>query len=98
VLEIHDDGPGVPRRHEVRVWERFERGPNRLNAAVPGSGIGLAIVEAIAKSHGGSAEYRLSDELGGACFSVTLPGRVSHVETPSMTHSQHQTVPAQPVI
>jgi len=98
VLEVHDDGPGVPRRHEVRVWERFERGPNRLNAAVPGSGIGLAIVEAIAKSHGGSAEYRLSDELGGACFSVTLPGRVSQIERPSIARTQPQAVPARPVI
>jgi signal transduction histidine kinase len=93
VLEVHDDGPGVPRRHEVRVWERFERGPNRLNAAVPGSGIGLAIVDVIAKSHGGSADYRISEELGGACFSVNLPGRVSYAEDSSMTHRPHRAVP-----
>jgi signal transduction histidine kinase len=77
VLEVHDDGSGIPRRYEVRVWERFERGPNRLNASVPGSGIGLAIVQAIAKAHGGSATYRTSEELGGACFAVALPGRGS---------------------
>ncbi len=73
-FEVHDDGPGVPRRHEVRVWERFERGPNRLNAVTPGSGIGLAIVRAIAEAHGGSASYRTSEILGGACFFVTVPG------------------------
>ncbi|MGI9529227.1 MAG: hypothetical protein ACR2NG_05900 [Acidimicrobiia bacterium] len=38
-FEVHDNGPGIPRRHEVRIWDRFDRGPNRLNAAVPGSGI-----------------------------------------------------------
>ena len=80
LLEVHDDGQGVPRRFEVRVWDRFERGPNRLNASVPGSGIGLAIIQAIASAHGGSASYRLSEELGGACFFVTLPGRASVAE------------------
>jgi signal transduction histidine kinase len=77
IIEVHDDGPGIPKRHEVRVWDRFERGPNRLNAAIPGSGIGLAIVHAIAVAHGGTATYHRSDELGGACFVVFLPARAS---------------------
>lgn len=75
-LEVHDDGPGVPKKYELVIWDRFERGPNRLNASVPGSGIGLAIVDAIARAHGGTASYRRSEELGGACFAVHLPGRV----------------------
>ena len=77
VIEVHDDGRGIPRRHEVRVWDRFERGPNRLNAAIPGSGIGLAIVRAIAGAHGGTAEYTTSAPLGGACFIVRLPSRAA---------------------
>jgi len=80
-FEVHDDGRGLPRRYEVRVWDRFERGPNRLNATVPGSGIGLAVVSAIAQAHGGSSAYRASEILGGACFSVTLPGRATHDPT-----------------
>jgi signal transduction histidine kinase len=79
ILEVHDNGDGVPRRFEVVVWDRFERGPNRLNASIPGSGIGLAIVQAIAKAHGGSAVYRASEELGGACFAITLPGRATAI-------------------
>lgn len=96
-IEIHDDGPGVPRRHEVRVWERFERGPNRLNAGIPGSGIGLAIVRAIATAHGGSATYRTSERLGGACFAVYLPGRASLAA--DSAHDPHvvQVVPIRPV-
>lgn len=74
VIEVHDDGPGVPKKFELTIWERFERGPNRLNATVPGSGIGLAVVDAIARSHGGQSGYRPSGLLGGACFTITIPG------------------------
>jgi signal transduction histidine kinase len=76
VIEVHDNGPGVPRRYELLIWERFERGPNRLNATTPGSGIGLAIVDAVARAHSGSTAYRKSERLGGACFAVELPGRI----------------------
>ena len=91
-FEVHDNGGGIPRRHEVRVWERFDRGPNRLNASVPGSGIGLAIVRAIAEAHGGSATVRTSEDLGGACFSVHLPGRGSHEPTPTASKDDTATV------
>jgi signal transduction histidine kinase len=77
IIEVHDDGDGIPRRYEVRVWDRFERGPNRFNSSVPGSGIGLSIVLAIAAAHGGTAKYRRSERLGGACFEVRLPGRAA---------------------
>ncbi|HSO50041.1 MAG TPA: ATP-binding protein, partial [Acidimicrobiia bacterium] len=52
------------------------RGAHRLNAVTPGMGIGLAIVQAIAEAHGGRAEYGRSDRLGGACFTLTIPGCV----------------------
>lgn len=76
ILEVHDTGPGVPKKHELLIWDRFERGPNRYNAVVPGTGIGLAVVTAIAEAHGGTVGYRRSTELGGSCFSIELPGRV----------------------
>ncbi len=75
-IEVHDNGPGVPKKYELAVWERFERGANRLNAQTPGSGIGLAVVDAITKAHGGDTGYRQSERLGGACFRVVLPNRV----------------------
>jgi signal transduction histidine kinase len=77
VVEVHDAGPGVPKKYELTIWDRFERGPNRYNAAVPGTGIGLAMVKSIAIAHGGRASYRRSDRLGGACFIVEFPGRVA---------------------
>lgn len=75
-VEVHDSGPGVPTRFESVIWQRFERGANRFNASTPGLGIGLAIVRAVARSHGGTAFYRQSELLGGACFSLNLPGSV----------------------
>ncbi len=77
VVEVHDSGPGVPKKYELTMWDRFERGPNRYNAAVPGTGIGLAMVKNIALAHGGRAGYRQSERLGGACFAVEFPGRVT---------------------
>lgn len=73
IFEIHDNGPGVPTRYEASIWERFERGAHRLDSTTPGLGIGLSIVQAVVESHGGRADYRLSERLGGACFVLTIP-------------------------
>lgn len=85
VLEVHDDGLGVPKRYEIVIWDRFERGAHRYNAAVPGSGIGLALVSMLVKAHDGTVAYRRSERLGGACFAVVFPGRARTVaQIPSL--------------
>jgi signal transduction histidine kinase len=76
VIEVHDDGPGVPRKYELAIWEQFERGANRLNATTPGSGIGLSVVDLVVRRHGGTATYERSKLLGGACFRLVLPDRL----------------------
>ncbi|HEX6145591.1 MAG TPA: HAMP domain-containing sensor histidine kinase, partial [Acidimicrobiia bacterium] len=86
VVEVHDDGPAVPTKHELVIWNRFERGPRRLDSRVPGSGNGLAIVAKVAQAHGGLAGYRRSEILGGACFFVSIPRRpmmaeIARIET-----------------
>jgi len=73
ILEIHDDGPGIPKRFEESIWERFERGAHRYDATIPGSGVGLPIARALVEAHGGRISQRRSDHLGGACFVVSLP-------------------------
>jgi signal transduction histidine kinase len=75
VLEVADDGPGVPAELRDQVFERFVRGEGPADTAVGGgSGLGLAIVSAVARSHGGSAEVAESAS-GGALFRVRLPLR-----------------------
>lgn len=83
VVEVHDDGPGVPDAFQHVIWERFERGARR-QSAIPGSGIGLAVARGLVRAHGGDIRYRDSELLGGACFEVRLPALTSErlSETP----------------
>ena len=71
VVEVADDGPGIPAELGERVFERFVRGEGDASAA-GGSGLGLAIVRAVAEAHGGSATVAAAPE-GGALFRVRLP-------------------------
>jgi signal transduction histidine kinase len=73
VLEVSDDGPGLPAGMEEQVFSRFVRGvgPSDL-AGDSGTGLGLAIVKAVANSHGGEVEAG-SSPAGGARFTVRLP-------------------------
>jgi two-component system, OmpR family, sensor kinase len=69
LLEVEDDGPGVPAELRHRLFERFVRGQGDTGG---GSGLGLAIVRAVAETHGGSVELTERDG-GGARFVVKLP-------------------------
>ncbi|MDH3262153.1 MAG: HAMP domain-containing histidine kinase [Acidimicrobiia bacterium] len=79
-IEVHDNGSGVPKRYQEVIWERFERGAHRLDATIPGSGIGLPIARSLVEAHRGTIAYRTSDRLGGACFVVSIPRLTSTVE------------------
>ena len=73
LLEVLDDGPGIPADMEDQVFDRFVRGDGPADTAGGGgSGLGLAIVRAVAESHGGSVSAGRS-AYGGARFSVRLP-------------------------
>ncbi len=73
LLEVVDDGPGIPPGMEGQVFDRFVRGDGPSDTAGGGgSGLGLAIVRAVAVLHGGSVEVGRST-YGGARFSVRLP-------------------------
>jgi two-component system OmpR family sensor kinase len=73
VIEVADDGPGIPPRLREQIFDRFVRGEGPADTAVgPGSGLGLAIVRAVANSHGGTVEVGES-AAGGAQFRVRLP-------------------------
>ncbi len=73
VLEVSDDGPGLPPGMEEQVFSRFVSGDGPADVSGDtGSGLGLAIVKAVATSHGGAVEAG-SSARGGARFTVTLP-------------------------
>jgi signal transduction histidine kinase len=73
VVEVEDDGPGIPPELREEIFDRFVRGEGPADTVrASGSGLGLAIVRAVAASHGGSAEVTESD-LGGARFVVRIP-------------------------
>jgi two-component system, OmpR family, sensor kinase len=73
LLEVVDDGPGIPQGMEDQVFDRFVRGDGPSDTSGGGgSGLGLAIVRAVAEAHGGSVNAGRST-YGGARFSVRLP-------------------------
>lgn len=67
-LCVRDDGEGVPPDLRAAIFERFVRGVGDRGGS---SGLGLAIVHAVAESHGGEVRYEDADP--GARFIVTLP-------------------------
>jgi signal transduction histidine kinase/CHASE3 domain sensor protein len=74
LLEVADTGIGIPAGEQGRLFERFFRASSATERAIPGIGLGLTIVEAIVKGHGGRIAVA-SPPGGGATFSVELPLR-----------------------
>jgi two-component system sensor histidine kinase MprB len=76
LLEVADSGPGIPDGMRERVFERFVRGTGGSDTdPTGGTGLGLAMVQAIVASHGGTVTAGSSEELGGARFLLSFPGR-----------------------
>jgi signal transduction histidine kinase len=76
-LQVSNTGPVVPPYEIPNLFEPFHRlGTDRLSATSPGAGLGLSIVRAVARAHGGDvhAEPRVG---GGLVVTVTLPGSIS---------------------
>ena len=75
VIEVADDGPGIPSELREQIFDRFVRGAGPADiAAGPGTGLGLAIVRAVASSHGGRVEAAES-AAGGASVPRPPPAR-----------------------
>jgi len=73
LVEVADDGPGIPAEMRAQVFDRFVRGQGPADTARgTGTGLGLAIVSAVAESHGGSVEAAESKS-GGARFVARIP-------------------------
>jgi two-component system phosphate regulon sensor histidine kinase PhoR len=64
LVEISDDGIGIPERHLSRIFERFYRTEEGRRLDVAGSGLGLAICKHIIEAHGQSIHVRSTENVG----------------------------------
>lgn len=79
-LRVEDSGPGIAAGDRARVFDRFVRleGAQR----VPGVGLGLSIVRAVADAHGASVEL-MDSALGGLCVRVQFPAAAAPAGNPA---------------
>jgi signal transduction histidine kinase len=71
VIQVEDDGPGIPLEAQSRLFERFYR-VRRTEEKVQGTGLGLAIVKSIVEKHAGRV-FVNSEPNRGSIFGMILP-------------------------
>ena len=72
VIEIDDEGPGIPHAEMERVFDPFYRAEPSRSRETGGAGLGLAVVRSIARAHGGDVTLKNRDG-GGLTARVSLP-------------------------
>ena len=71
-IEVSDTGIGIPTGEQAQLFQRFFRSSNAIAQAIPGTGLGLYITNAIAEAHSGRIEFESSDG-DGTVFRIVLP-------------------------
>ncbi len=71
LIEVQDEGCGVPAAQLERIFDRFARADPARTRSKGGVGLGLAIADAIAKAHGG--DCRVTSTEAGSIFTLRLP-------------------------
>lgn len=72
IIFIKDNGIGIPKYQQKRVFSKFFRGDNAITAQTDGTGLGLYIARAIVEAHGGKMWFE-SEENKGSTFYFSLP-------------------------
>jgi len=80
VVEVVDQGPGVPKEHQPRIFDRFYRVDKARSREWGGAGLGLAIARWAVEVHGGQISLE-SVEGQGSTFRVTLPSTTTLEKT-----------------
>jgi signal transduction histidine kinase len=71
-LSVRDEGPGIPKEEQSRIFERFYRPGDELRRETQGTGIGLSLVKSIAEAHRG--KVIVDSETGhGSTFTLVIP-------------------------
>lgn len=74
IVQVMDNGPGIPANEYERIFERFYRlGGDRHNSTATGCGLGLSIVQYIAELHEANLRLEPSEFKTGLLFTVTFP-------------------------
>jgi signal transduction histidine kinase/DNA-binding response OmpR family regulator/ligand-binding sensor domain-containing protein len=74
ILSVKDQGIGISKTDQKRLFKEFYRGENAINSKVVGSGVGLLLVKNIVVLHGGGIHFT-SEEGVGSEFILTVPYR-----------------------
>lgn len=72
IIEISDNGIGIPPKHLPHIFERFYRTDEARNRSTGGTGLGLAIVKWVADAHNGTIRVTSTPDVGST-FSISLP-------------------------
>jgi signal transduction histidine kinase/DNA-binding NarL/FixJ family response regulator/ligand-binding sensor domain-containing protein len=72
MLSVRDQGIGISRKDQKRLFKEFYRGENAINSNTVGSGVGLLLVKNIVVLHGGTISFG-SEENKGSTFSISIP-------------------------
>ncbi|PWC33359.1 ATP-binding protein [Azospirillum sp. TSO35-2] len=80
-IEVIDCGPGLPPEFASQAFNEFARAGATQRSGRPGSGLGLSVVRAVARAHGGEARYHRED--GGSAFTLVLPRHARRAGSPS---------------
>src|SRR5216684_2972968 len=91
-VSVSDDGPGIADSEKCKVVERFYRGD--ASRGTPGVGLGLSLVQAVAKLHGSTLE--LSDRHPGLRVAVTLP--LDAASTAALTMPPQETAAGEVIV
>lgn len=98
VIEITDNGAGIPKEQHRKVFGRFVRLGKELQRKKPGTGLGLYIVRTLVKQLGGKVRVLDRDKKMGTVFEVRLPGKKSGRSDPAAsTMIQDGKSPAVPI-
>lgn len=76
-IAVRDEGPGIAKAEQARIFERFYRPGDELRRETQGTGIGLSLVKAIAEAHSGSVTVE-SEPGQGSTFTLIFPLITDH--------------------